>query len=89
MCGASCHDEHELRLAARLGLDFVTVSPVLATGSHPGTPALGWTRFAALAQQSDLPVYALGGMRAELLPLALQHGAVGIAGITLGGDVAG
>jgi 8-oxo-dGTP diphosphatase len=84
LCGASCHDEEELRLAARLGLDFVTVSPVLATGSHPDAPALGWQRFAALARASDLPVYALGGMRSDLLAMALQHGAIGIAGITLG-----
>jgi 8-oxo-dGTP diphosphatase len=90
LCGASCHDEGELRMAARLGLDFVTVSPVLATGSHPDAPALGWQRFSALARASDLPVYALGGMQARLLATALQHGAVGIAGITLGeGETAG
>ena len=35
LCGASCHDERELRRAAELDLDYVMLGPVLPTASHP------------------------------------------------------
>ena len=78
---AACHAADDLVLAARAGVDFVTLSPVLPTLSHPGTPTLGWTRFAALAAQAVMPVYALGGMTRAHLDDARRHGAYGVAGI--------
>ncbi len=77
--GASCHSLQELRKAEALGADFVMLSPVLPTASHPGEATLGWDTFAAWAQTSAVPVYALGGMRPELLDEAQRHGAHGIA----------
>ncbi|MEW6729479.1 MAG: Nudix family hydrolase [Pseudomonadota bacterium] len=79
--GASCHDEAELAHAARLGLDYAFLSPVLPTASHPGAATLGWPRFAALIADHVLPVYALGGVGEAELPIALGHGAQGVAGI--------
>ncbi|MEC9341384.1 MAG: Nudix family hydrolase [Pseudomonadota bacterium] len=79
MVAASCHNAQELRCAEQLGLDFVTLSPVLATRSHPGTAALGWERFARLADSAALPVYALGGMTPRLLYRARRAGAQGVA----------
>lgn len=79
--GASCHDADELELAAMLGVDFATLSPVRATASHPQATALEWDRFAQLVAAARLPVYALGGMRAEDLPRAIAAGAQGFAGI--------
>jgi len=78
-CGASCHNAAELQRAAELGCDFALVSPVLPTQSHPGTPHLGWESFAAMTAGSSIPVYALGGLAAEDVPMAWQHGAHGIA----------
>ncbi|MBU6416969.1 MAG: Nudix family hydrolase [Xanthomonadaceae bacterium] len=79
--GASCHDAEELELAARLGMDFATLSPVCATASHPGAKPLGWDRFARLAADARLPVYALGGVGPDDLDRAHAAGAQGIAGI--------
>lgn len=79
--GASCHDASELGQAARLGLDYALLSPVLPTASHPGSEVLGWSRFADLVADHVLPVYALGGVGEEELPVALRHGAQGVAGI--------
>lgn len=76
---ASCHDARELERAAVLGASFVVLSPVLPTASHPGEPGIGWEKFAALIRDYPLPVYALGGMKPELLDTAMQHGAHGIA----------
>ena len=78
---AACHSADDLVLAARAGVDFVTLSPVLPTLSHPGASTLGWTQFAALAAQAAMPVYALGGMTRAHLDDARRHGAYGVAGI--------
>ncbi|MBR8323426.1 MULTISPECIES: thiamine phosphate synthase [Burkholderia cepacia complex] len=78
---AACHTQDDLLLAARAGADFVTLSPVLPTLSHPGAPALGWARFDTLAAQAAMPVFALGGMTRAHLDDARRHGAYGIAGI--------
>lgn len=78
---ASVHDAAELALAERLGVDFVTMSPVAATASHPGASPLGWEALAGLVARANVPVYALGGMRDEDVTMALQAGAQGVAGI--------
>jgi thiamine-phosphate pyrophosphorylase len=59
---ATAHDLAEIGLANRLGADAVLLSPVFATYSHPGGTTLGPARFRLLAQQSAVPVIALGGM---------------------------
>jgi 8-oxo-dGTP diphosphatase len=81
LVGASCHNPGELARAAELGLDYALLSPVLATASHPEVMALGWDRFAEWVEQVNLPVYALGGMRMDLMARAKTAGAQGIAGI--------
>jgi 8-oxo-dGTP diphosphatase len=82
LLSASCHNAGDLARAERLQADFVLISPVLATLSHPGQPALGWHGFRALHQQTRLPAYALGGMNPDHLTCARSHGALGIAGIS-------
>ena len=77
--GASCHDAEELAQAAALDLNFAVLSPVLPTASHPGAAGIGWDEFARLVERSPLPVFALGGMKAEMLAGAGARGAHGIA----------
>ncbi len=78
-CGASCHNAEELRRAEVLGCDFVLLSPVLPTLSHPGESGLGWAGFAECAAGATIPVYALGGLSGGDMLNAWQHGAHGIA----------
>ena len=78
-CAASCHNAEELVRAEQLGLDFAVLAPVLPTPSHPGVATLGWRRFAALIRDCSIPIYALGGLRYEDLPMAWEHRAHGIA----------
>lgn len=75
----SCHNAAELAQAARLGADFVVLSPVLPTPSHPDRPGMGWHRFAEVVRDYPLPVYALGGMNLDALDTAVRHGAHGVA----------
>lgn len=78
---ASVHDEAELRHAESAGVDFVTLSPVQPTLSHPAVSGLGWERFAEMARAARVPVYALGGMSEQDAQQAWQSGAQGVAGI--------
>jgi 8-oxo-dGTP diphosphatase len=78
---ASVHDAAELARAEALGVDFVTLSPVRETASHPGAAGMGWEAFAAIVARAQVPVYALGGMRADDEAVARQAGAQGVAGI--------
>lgn len=80
--GASCHNEAEVRHAVRIGVDYLTLSPVLPTPSHPGAPSLGWEGLQALLQYSPVPVYALGGLEDGHLSQAKALGMLGIAGIS-------
>ncbi|WP_020683275.1 Nudix family hydrolase [Marinobacterium rhizophilum] len=79
---ASCHDDSELARAAALGLDFVTLSPLAPTRSHPQATSLGWPGFARLCSDATLPVYALGGLGESDLGDAWVHGAQGVAAIS-------
>lgn len=78
-CGAACHNPQQLAQAARLGFDYVTLSPVHPTQSHPGSATLGWSQFADWIKDYPIPVYALGGMQLNDLDTARAYGAHGIA----------
>ena len=82
LLSAACHSREQLLHAQAIGVDFVTLSPVLPPASHPGEPTLGWSQFEALTVQVSMPVFALGGMTREALPTARARGAYGIAGIS-------
>lgn len=79
LVAASCHNAAELTHAQALDLDFVVLSPVAATESHPAATPLGWKKFATLTGNISIPIYALGGMMPNDLQQAFSHGARGIA----------
>lgn len=78
---ASCHNAEELALARQMGVDFVTLSPVQPTQSHPEAQPLGWEAAAQLIEGFNLPVYLLGGVSPGDSERAWQLGAQGVAGI--------
>ena len=78
---ASCHNFREIELAISIGADFVTLSPVQATSSHPEATPLGLVNAAIITQKVSLPVYWLGGMLPEHSENARLNGAQGIAAI--------
>ena len=77
----SCHSLAEIQHAHRLQVDFIVLSPVKMTPSHIETPPLGWHQFFHLTEQSDCPVFALGGMNKQDVVKAWAHGGQGIAAI--------
>jgi 8-oxo-dGTP diphosphatase len=76
---ASCHGPDDLERAESLGIDFVVLGPVLPTPSHPESPGIGWNVFAPWVERAAIPVFALGGLRADSMATAQAHGAHGIA----------
>lgn len=81
LTGVSAHTPKDLHAALALDADFVVIGHVLDTPSHPGEPGMGWARFAQMARQAGLPVFAIGGQSPATLAEARRHGAHGIAGI--------
>jgi 8-oxo-dGTP diphosphatase len=79
LVAASCHTKEELARAGALELDFAVLGPVAATPTHPFATPLGWDGFTERIVDVRLPVYALGGLTAADLPLAIEHGAHGVA----------
>jgi 8-oxo-dGTP diphosphatase len=79
LLAASCHTEQDLHRAEAIGADFVVLSPVQPTNSHPGQAGMGWERFRNLCAETRIPVYALGGMKPGDLGLAVNHGAQGLS----------
>lgn len=78
---ASCHNAEELVMAEQMGVDFVTLSPVLPTETHPEAAPLGWEHARELTQGCTRPVFFLGGLAPDGVMRARECGAQGIAAI--------
>lgn len=79
---AACHDAAQIAQAEKTGVDFITLSPVFSTKTHPEAVPMGWERFKALTTGTRVPIFALGGMNPGLIEDAQRNGAWGIAAIS-------
>ena len=79
---ASCHNSEELVKAVQLQADFVVLSPVQKTASHPEMQGIGWQQFSNMIENITIPVYALGGVSEEDMETAWLHGAQGVSAIS-------
>ncbi|MBF8272713.1 MAG: thiamine-phosphate synthase [Magnetococcales bacterium] len=79
MIGRSCHDALSAKQACAQGADYITLSPLFSTPSHPQTPPLGLKKFTEICRNLDRPVLALGGINADNIHLAMTAGASGVA----------
>lgn len=82
LLGISTHTPVEMAKAIELDADFLLLSPVKKTASHPELEGLGWQTFAEYVADIPVPVYALGGMKPQDVQDAKQHGGQGIAAIS-------
>ena len=79
LLGRSCHSAEGARQALQEGADYVTLSPLFATRSHPDRQPLGLSHFSSMCAEIPGPVLALGGVHADNVAQAMQHGAAGVA----------
>ena len=77
----SCHSVEEMIMAESLGVNFMVLSPVQATATHPEITPLGWQPFSEMIAQVNVPVYALGGVSKNDTEKAWLAGAQGISAI--------
>ncbi|WP_428086545.1 Nudix family hydrolase [Candidatus Thioglobus sp.] len=82
LLGASAHNLKEALKAQEVGCDFVVISPIQATQTHPNALPIGWEAGEAVVNKLNIPVYFLGGMALKDLNKALKIGAQGIAGVS-------
>jgi len=81
--GYSAHSFEDVLYAQREGADFVTLSPIFRTESHPEAEPLGLEELKNISVKVNVPIYALGGITRERVELCLKNGAYGVAGITM------
>lgn len=77
----AAHDLKAVQAAERAGADAVIVSPVFPSNSPSAGQPLGLEGLKALASATTLPVYALGGVRADTVGQLAGSGIVGIAAV--------
>jgi len=81
LVAASCHDAEDLQRAEKIGCDFAVLGPLRATPTHPGATGIGWETFARMRELVSLPIYAIGGVGVDDIPVARAHGGQGVAAI--------
>jgi len=81
--GVSCHTPEDIRKAEAIQADYLLLSPVNPTASHPGAKTLGWQGLKEMSETTNIAVYALGGMVPSDLAKAQANGARGIARIRM------
>lgn len=80
LLGVSTHHRDEVLTAAREGADFVTFGPIYPTPSKaPYGAPVGLDALRSACAAAPLPVFALGGIKAEHIPALRAAGAAGIA----------
>ena len=81
LVGRSVHSIESARQAEAEGADFVIFGPVWPSPSHSGQAARGIGALAAVADAVEIPVLAIGGVRAERVQEVLATDARGYAAI--------
>lgn len=82
----SCHSVEEVRAVAFLGVEYILFGPVFEKRVRGAlvAPGQGLDLLAeACRQTSDFNILALGGITYQNAPLAIEAGAIGIAGIQM------
>ncbi|MBF0294868.1 MAG: thiamine phosphate synthase [Magnetococcales bacterium] len=79
LLGRSCHAVESACRHLQAGGDYVTLSPLFFTRSHPDATPLGLARFARMRAAIPGPVLALGGIEPENVAEAMRTGASGVA----------
>lgn len=81
LLAASCHSLQDIKNAEQSGVDFLLLSPVKKTATHPDAQPLGWEEFATIITQCSVPVFALGGLGWSDVEESKRYGAQGVAAI--------
>jgi len=80
LIGVSCHNQVQAITAQEMGADFITFGPVYYTASKaPYGDPVGVERLRSVTEILQIPVFALGGIKAENCPEVVTCGVRGVA----------
>lgn len=75
--GTSVHSLEQLQKAESLGVSYVTLGHIFPTDCKKDLAPRGLAFLSEICSQTDLPVYAIGGISAKNLPDVMHAGAFG------------
>ncbi len=78
---AAVHSQRALARAGRLPLDAAVLSPIFASRSASAGAAVGEVKVAAWVREAQLPVYGLGGVKAQTAARLSRSGLAGLAAV--------
>lgn len=81
LISVAAHDLDAVQAAERCGADAAVVSPVFPSNSPSAGEPLGLDGLTQLLRATSLPVYALGGVRAQTVETLIGSGVAGIAAV--------
>ncbi len=76
--GASCHSIEDALEAQAMGCTYIIAGHVFETDCKKGLPGRGLTFLQSVCAAVDIPVYAIGGIGPENVPLVKNAGAAGV-----------
>ena len=76
--GVSVHSLDQVYLAQACHADYVFYGHVFPTGCKPGLEPKGVSSLREVCEKSILPVYAIGGISPEQVPVVFEAGASGV-----------
>lgn len=71
--GGSLHSVFDTKRVAETHLNYVTISPVFKTNSHPNTPPLDSDSITQIQKRLSCQTVALGGINGDTLPHAMTY----------------
>ncbi|MDF2439556.1 MAG: thiamine-phosphate pyrophosphorylase [Abditibacteriota bacterium] len=90
LIGASCGDAEESRQAELDGADYIGAGDIFGTATKPDAGApIGLEGLQRIAQSTQLPVAAIGGLSRDTIHAAIEHGAAmacAISAVAKAGD---
>ena len=76
--GTSVHSIEELRMAEQYGVSYCFAGHVFATDCKPDLAPRGLDFLNEICKSAEIPVYAIGGIRAENASACVEAGATGV-----------
>ncbi|WP_299783351.1 thiamine phosphate synthase [uncultured Roseobacter sp.] len=78
--GLSCETPQAVRAAKTAPVDYLGLGPVFATGTkRDHERPIGFDGLAALVAETDLPTVAIGGLKADHVPVVMATGVDGLS----------
>lgn len=82
----AAHNELTVKTAHEIGMDAVLLAPIFSTDSHPETHddknlTIGIEKLTTFCKNTEIPIYALGGINHQNAIDLLRSGVAGIAAI--------